>query len=55
MIKQDGKTLLEIPLRIAVVGAVLAPILAALGALVALITECTLTVERVKFIVFFLL
>lgn len=48
VIKQDGKTLLEIPLTIAVVGAVLAPILAAVGALAALITDCTIMVERVQ-------
>ena len=48
VIKQDGKTLLEIPLTIAVVGAVLAPILAAVGALAALITDCTIRVERVQ-------
>ncbi len=47
MIKQDGKTLLEIPLTI-VVGAVLAPIFAAVGALAALITDCTIMVERVQ-------
>ena len=48
VIKQSGKTLLEIPLTIAVVGAVLAPILAAIGTLAALVTDCTITVERTE-------
>ena len=48
VIKADGKTLLEIPLTIAVVGAVLAPILAAVGALAALITDCSISVEKVE-------
>lgn len=43
---KSGKTLIEIPLTIGVVGAVLAPILAAVGAIAALITECTITVIR---------
>jgi len=34
------------PLTIGVVGAMLAPVLAAVGALAALIGECTLSVER---------
>ena len=46
VIKQQGKTLLEIPLAWAAAGVVLAPILAAVGALAALVTNCTITVER---------
>ena len=45
---QQGKTILIIPLSIGVIGAVLAPPLAAIGAVAALITECTITVEREK-------
>ena len=41
-----GKELMTFPLTIGVVGAVLAPVLAAVGALAALIGECTLSVER---------
>ena len=37
---------MEIPLTFAVVGTVLAPVLAAIGALAALVTECTITVVR---------
>lgn len=43
---KDGKELLNFPLTIGVVGAVFAPVLAAIGALAALIGECTITVER---------
>lgn len=43
---KEGKTLMELPLTIGVVGAVLAPMLAAVGAIAALVTECTITVER---------
>ena len=43
---KDGKVLIEIPLTIGVVGVVLAPALAAIGAIAALVTECTLVVER---------
>ena len=43
---KDGKTLIEVPLTVGVAGLVLAPTLAAIGALAALVTECTLVVER---------
>ncbi len=43
----DGKSLIEIPLTLGVVGAVLLPVWAALGALAALLTKCTIVVERV--------
>jgi hypothetical protein len=45
---KDGKTLVEIPLTIGIVGIVLAPVLAAVGAIAALVTECTILVERVE-------
>jgi hypothetical protein len=41
-----GKELVTFPLTVGVVGAVLAPVLAAIGALAALVTECTIAVER---------
>ncbi|HEY5461718.1 MAG TPA: DUF4342 domain-containing protein [Hanamia sp.] len=41
-----GKELMTFPLTIGVVGAVVAPVLAAVGALAALIGECSITVER---------
>lgn len=43
---KDGKELMTFPLTIGVAGALFAPILAAVGALAALIGECTITVER---------
>ena len=43
---KDGKQLVELPLTVGVVGAVLAPVLAAVGAIAALVTECTIVVER---------
>ena len=44
--EKDGKELMSFPLSIGVVGAVFAPVLAAVGALSALIGEFTITVER---------
>jgi len=47
IIKDDkGKTLLEMPATVGVVGAILVPWLAALGAIAALATRCTIAVER---------
>lgn len=43
---KDGKTIIELPLTIGVVGAALAPTLAAIGAVAALLTECTIAIER---------
>jgi hypothetical protein len=43
---KDGKTVLEIPMTFGVVGALLAPQLAAIGAIAALITEATVVVEK---------
>lgn len=43
---KEGKTIVELPLTIGVVGAALAPLLAAIGAIAALVTECTIVVER---------
>jgi hypothetical protein len=44
--EKDGKEMMSFPLNIGVVGAVFAPVLAAVGALAAFIGECTITVER---------
>ena len=47
IVKDDrGQTLLEIPATIGVIGTVLAPWLAALGVIAALITNCRIVVER---------
>ncbi len=44
----DGKSLIEVPLTLGVVGALLLPVWAALGALAALVKECTIVVERTE-------
>ena len=46
VIKQDGRTVAEFPMTVGVVGVVLAPVLAAVGAIAAVLTECTVEVER---------
>ncbi len=46
IIKQDDRSIAEFPLTVGVVGAMFAPILAAVGALAALITNCSIVVER---------
>jgi hypothetical protein len=43
---KNDKELMSFPLTFGVVGAVIAPILAAVGAVAALIGECTISVER---------
>ena len=43
---KDGKELITFPVTIGVVAAMIAPVLAAVGALAAFIGECTITVER---------
>ena len=43
---EKGKVLIELPLTVGVIGAALAPLLAAVGALAALISDCTIEVER---------
>jgi hypothetical protein len=46
VIKQGSKTVVEFPMTVGVVGALAAPALAAVGAVAALLTECTIEVER---------
>ena len=45
---EEGKDLIEIPLTWGVVGALLLPVWAAIGALAALVTDCTIVVEKVE-------
>jgi DNA-binding Lrp family transcriptional regulator len=47
VIKQDGNTVMELPLTIAAVGVLIAPVLAAVGAFAALATNCSIVVERI--------
>ena len=48
VIKQGDRVVAEFPLTAGVVGTVLAPVLAAIGALAALLKECSIDVERVR-------
>jgi len=45
---EEGKTLIEVPLTLGVVGALLLPTLAALGAIAALVADCTIIVEKAE-------
>jgi len=47
VIKQDARVIAEFPLTVGVIGTVLAPVLAAVGAIAAFMNECTIEVERV--------
>jgi hypothetical protein len=42
----EGTVLIEIPLTLGVAGAVILPTLAAVGAIAAIVTDCSITVER---------
>jgi hypothetical protein len=43
---KDGREILSFPLTLGVLGAAISPTLAAVGAVAALVTECTITVEK---------
>ncbi|KAB1659913.1 DUF4342 domain-containing protein [Pseudoclavibacter sp. CFCC 13796] len=43
---KEGRVIVQFPLTLGVVGVALAPVLAAVGAVAALVTECTIVVER---------
>ncbi|MGI6374851.1 MAG: DUF4342 domain-containing protein [Anaerolineae bacterium] len=42
----EGRTVIEIPLTVGLVGIVLVPVWVAIGAIAALVTDCTIVVER---------
>jgi len=46
VVKQRGRTVAEFPVTVGVIGAVIAPLAAAIGALAAVLAECTIEVER---------
>ena len=46
IINEEGRTLIEIPLTLGVIGAVLLPVWAAIGAIAAVVTDCTIRIER---------
>ena len=45
---KEGKTVMEIPVTLGVVGILIAPQLAAIGAIAALLTEATVVVEKAE-------
>lgn len=45
-VKQEGRTLIELPLTVVALGVLIAPVAAALGAFAAIATDCTIAVER---------
>jgi Domain of unknown function (DUF4342) len=47
-VRQKDKVIAEFPLTVGVLGTMIAPIAAAIGALTAVLTECTIDVERVE-------
>jgi hypothetical protein len=48
VVQHEGRTVAEFPLTAGIVGAVLAPVVAAIGALVAILKDCTIQVERAE-------
>jgi hypothetical protein len=47
VVQHEGRSIAEFPLTAGVVGVVLAPVVAAIAAIVALLKDCTIQVERV--------
>jgi hypothetical protein len=45
---EEGKSLIEIPLTLGVIGALLLPVWAAIGAIAALVADCTILVEKTE-------
>lgn len=43
---KEGKTFAEFPLTLGVVGTVILPVVAAIGTIIALVAECTISVEK---------
>jgi hypothetical protein len=43
---EQGHTLVEIPVTLATIGVIAAPVLAAVGAIAGIVTKCTVVVER---------
>ncbi|KPV54464.1 hypothetical protein SE17_03615 [Kouleothrix aurantiaca] len=46
IVKQDERVIAEFPLTFGVIGVVIAPVLAAVGAITALLADCTIEIER---------
>ena len=47
VVKQGDRTIAEFPVTVGVIGAAIAPAVAAIGAMAAVLAECTIEVERV--------
>ncbi len=47
-VRHQGRTIAEFPLTAGVIGAILAPVVAAIGGFVALLKDCTIDVERAE-------
>jgi hypothetical protein len=47
VVKHEGRTVAEFPLTAGVVGAVIAPVLAAVAAIAAMLKDCTVEIERI--------
>ena len=45
---KDGRTLIEVPLTLGIVGVIVVPVWAAIGAIAALVTEATIVVEKAE-------
>ena len=45
---EEGETLIEVPLTLGMVGAVLLPVWAAIGSIAALVANCTIIVEKIE-------
>lgn len=43
---KEGKTIAEFPLTMGVVGTLIAPVLAAISTIIALASECTISIEK---------
>lgn len=48
IINEDGKTLIEVPMTLGAVAVVLLPVWAAIGAIAALVANCTIVVKTEK-------
>ena len=46
IINDEGRTLIEIPLTIGVIGAMFLPVWAAIGAIAAVVSDCTIRIEK---------
>jgi hypothetical protein len=48
VVKHQGRIIAEFPLTAGVVGAVLAPVVAAIGTIIAMLKDCTVDIEKIQ-------